>query len=100
MEEKKSVSRRQFLVGSTLAGAGAALAGAATIAAAEEGEGQILDLYSGAQSDSGAGEISQHEILTLESKTMTPDRARGAGTSSPRTFPPTRSPRPSTPASW
>ena len=74
MEEKKSVSRRQFLVGSTLAGAGAALAGAATIAAAEEGEGQILDLYSGAQSDSGAGEISQHEILTLESKTMTPDK--------------------------
>ena len=46
----------------------------ATIAAAEEGEGQILDLYSGAQSDSGAGEISQHEILTLESKTMTPDK--------------------------
>ena len=74
MEEKKSVSRRQFLVGSTLAGAGAALAGAVTIAAAEEGEGQILDLYSGAQSDSGAGEISQHEILTLESKTMTPDK--------------------------
>ena len=69
--ENGSVSRRQFLIGSTLAGTGAAALSASQALASESKD---LGFYSG--KDVTAVESGSNEIFTLESKTMT----RGKGT--------------------
>lgn len=60
--EKRSLSRRQFLIGSTLAGAG--IAGGALAGCAPASQG-------GAPASEGGAASAEHEIFDLDSKSMT-----------------------------
>ena len=60
--QKRSLSRRQFLIGSTLAGAG--IAGGALAGCAPASQG-------GAPASESAAASAEHEIFDLDSKSMT-----------------------------
>ena len=82
---KRSVSRRQFLLGSSVVGTAAMAAGVAGIAQAEQLD-VALDLYGGGSQD-GKDATGEHEIFTIESKCMTPGKGTWSWDAVPEDIP-------------